>query len=51
MEVLAAAGARLLAVESGQTVILDPDDVVARADAEGIVLLGVSSEQLPGISA
>lgn len=35
------AGARLLAVEAGRTLVLDRDRVVARADGAGICVLGV----------
>lgn len=38
---LALAGATLLAVEAGRTLVLDRDVVVARADAAGVALLGV----------
>jgi DUF1009 family protein len=38
---LAAAGARLLAVEAGRTLVLERDAVVAGADAAGICVLGV----------
>lgn len=38
---LAEAGAALLAVEAGRTLVLDREEVVRRADAHGIALLGV----------
>jgi len=38
---LAEAGAALLAVEAGRTMVLERDEVVRRADALGIALLGV----------
>jgi hypothetical protein len=39
---LAAAGARLLAVEAGRTLVLERAEVTARADAAGICVLGVA---------
>lgn len=39
---LAAAGARLLAVEAGRTLVLERAEVAARADAAGICVLGVA---------
>ena len=44
---LAAAGARLLAVEAGRTLVLDREAVVAGADAAGICVLGVPEAGLP----
>ena len=43
---LAAAGARLLAIEAGRTLVLERDAVVAGADAAGICVLGVPEEGL-----
>jgi DUF1009 family protein len=39
---LAAAGASLLAVEAGRTLVLERAEVVARADAAGVCVLGVA---------
>ena len=44
IECLARARAVALAVEAGHTVVLERERVVARADAEGIVLLGVAPD-------
>jgi len=41
---LSEAGAALLAVEAGRTLVLERESVVARADELGIALLGVESE-------
>jgi len=41
--VLAEVGARLLAIEAGRTLVLERDELVARADAAGICVLGVAS--------
>jgi DUF1009 family protein len=37
-------GASLLAVEAGRTLVLDRDEVVRRADAHGIALVGVPGD-------
>jgi DUF1009 family protein len=41
---LAEAGAALLAVEAGRTLVLERDTVVEQADAHGIALVGVAGE-------
>jgi DUF1009 family protein len=42
MEVAAASGAGVVAVEAGRTIVLNREAVVARADAAGIALVGWS---------
>ena len=42
LAVLDAGGASILAVEAGATLVLDRDDVVRRADARGIAVVGVA---------
>ena len=44
LSTLVEAGAALLAVEAGRTLVLDREEVVRRADASGIALLGVPGE-------
>jgi DUF1009 family protein len=46
---LAGAGARLLAVEAGRTLVLERAEVVARADAAGICVLGVPAAGLEAV--
>jgi DUF1009 family protein len=47
------AGAAVLAFEAGKTIVLSREDLVARADAEGVVIVGVDAEGLaaPGARA
>jgi DUF1009 family protein len=42
IDALAAAGATLLAVEAGRTLVLERDALVRRADAAGVCVLGVA---------
>lgn len=44
---LAAAGADLLAIEAGRTLVLERAELVARADAAGVCVLGVAGESAP----
>ncbi len=46
IRVLAEGGARCLAVEAGRTVIVEREETLREADAQGIVLLGVSEALL-----
>ena len=46
LQSLVAVGARLLAVEAGRTLLLGRAELVERADAHGIVLLGVDGQSL-----
>ncbi len=41
IETMAAAGARCLAIEAGRTLLFDRAAIVARADAEGIAIVGM----------
>ena len=43
MEVAAHSGVAVVAVEAGRTIVLSREDVVARADAAGIALLGLET--------
>src|SRR5690606_22781053 len=45
---LAAGGARLLAVEAGRVLVLEREEVAARADAAGVCVIGVADDALPG---
>ena len=45
---LVEAGARLLAVEAGRTLVLERAELVARADAAGICVLGVAGDAAGG---
>lgn len=44
---LAGAGARLLAIEAGRTLVLERAELVARADAAGVCVLGVAAGASP----
>lgn len=44
---LAAAGASLLAIEAGRTLVLERAELVARADAAGVCVLGVADRACP----
>jgi len=48
VEVLAEAGLSALAFEAGQTLVLERNELVARADAHGIAVLGVRAGDLEG---
>jgi hypothetical protein len=47
VETLVAAGAKTLAFEAGQTVVLDGHSVVELADRHGIAIVGVDAESAP----
>jgi DUF1009 family protein len=46
VENLAKAGARVLAIESGRTIVLDQDDVVARADKLGLAIVAIDPNDM-----
>jgi DUF1009 family protein len=44
------AGARVLAVEAGKTILLDQADVVALADRLGLIIIAVTEQEIPSLA-
>jgi DUF1009 family protein len=51
LEAMAESGAKVLAVEAGRTLILEAEQVYARAERQAVTLLGVVNSQPEGVSA
>jgi DUF1009 family protein len=51
LEAMEESGAKVLAVEAGRTMILEGEQVYARAQRQGVTLLGVVNSQPEGVSA
>jgi len=49
LETMIRAGARVLALEAGKTIIIDRQKMIARADEAGITMVGITPEVLEGI--